>query len=181
MATRLVLLDRDGVLNHDRPDSVKNPDELVMVDGAIEAVARLNRAGIKTAIVTNQANVGRGLITAAMLETIHAKLYAALAAGGASVDALFVAPDAPDKATDRRKPGPGMLLEAMAHFGVSASDTVMIGDAATDIEAARRAGVAFHLVLTGKGTETERGVLPGSIKVHDDLAVAVAALLGARS
>jgi D-glycero-D-manno-heptose 1,7-bisphosphate phosphatase len=178
MALRLVLLDRDGVLNEDRPDSVKRPEELVIIDGAPEAVAKLNGAGLKTAIVTNQSVVGRGQITLAELEAIHGKLFSALRAASAAVDAVFVAPDAPDKATDRRKPGTGMLLEAMAHFDVSPEDTVMIGDSATDAEAAKKANVPFHLVRTGKGSKTERKLEAQRVAaVHDDLSAAVAHLL----
>lgn len=177
---RLVLLDRDGVINHDRPDSVKSPDEFVMVDGAAAAIARLNRAGIKTAIVTNQANIGRGIIDQAMLDSIHDKLFAALHLHDATIDAVFVAPDRPDGATIRRKPGAGMLWEAMTQFDVLPNATEMIGDAETDRLAALTAGIAFHLVRTGKGRETE-AMLPkdSGVRVHDDLGQAVSFILGA--
>jgi D-glycero-D-manno-heptose 1,7-bisphosphate phosphatase len=178
MIPRLVLLDRDGVINHDRADSVKHPDELIVIDGAGDAIARLNQAGIKTAIVTNQANVGRGVIDQAMLESVHAKLFTELRSYGATIDALFVAPDAPEGASLRRKPGPLMLLEAMAFFDIPAEATVMIGDAETDRQAAVAANVAFHLVRTGKGRETASGVPPNVVvPVHDDLAHAVTAIL----
>lgn len=176
---RLVLLDRDGVLNQDRTDYVKSTDELVVLPGAPQAVARLNRAGIKVAVVSNQSAVGRGVISQAGLDAIHASLCAHLAAHGAALDALLFAPDAPDRATDRRKPGPGMLLEAMARFQASPADSVMIGDQPTDAEAARRAGVGFILVRTGKGRTTEAALAPGrALGVFDDLGGAVAALLG---
>ncbi len=175
---RLVLLDRDGVINQDRDDYIKSPDELVMLPGAPEAVARLNRAGVKVAVVSNQSVVGRGIITQAELDAIHDSLAARLAAGGATLDALLFAPDAPEHATERRKPGPGMLREAMTRFAATPADSVLIGDQPTDAEAARRAGVAFILVRTGKGRATEAGLAPGrAIAVFDDLARAVAALL----
>jgi D-glycero-D-manno-heptose 1,7-bisphosphate phosphatase len=175
---RLVLLDRDGVLNQDRDDSIKSPDELVVFAGAPAAVARLNRAGVKVAVVSNQSVVGRGIILPARLDEIHAALAARLAVGGAALDALLFAPDAPDRATDRRKPGPGMLREAMARFAVVPDDTVMIGDQPTDAEAAQRAGVGFILVRTGKGRATEAELSPDrALAVFDDLAGAVAALL----
>lgn len=178
MLPRLVLLDRDGVLNQDRDDYVRSPAELVVLPGAPEAVARLNRAGIKVAVVTNQSAVGRGIITVADLEAIHASLIARLAAAGAALDALLFAPDAPDAASDRRKPGPGMLREAMARFGVEPAETVMIGDQPTDAEAARRAGVGFILVRTGKGRVTEARRPPVEARaVFDDLSRAVATLL----
>jgi D-glycero-D-manno-heptose 1,7-bisphosphate phosphatase len=175
---RLVLLDRDGVLNHDRDDYIKSPDELVIYDGAPAAVARLNRAGIAVAVVSNQSVVGRGIITPAALDAIHASLTRHLAAAGAKLDALLFAPDHPDRATERRKPGPGMLREALAEFGVAPGDAVMIGDQPTDVEAARRAGVAFILVRTGKGRATEATLPPGgALAVFDDLAAAVDAVL----
>jgi D-glycero-D-manno-heptose 1,7-bisphosphate phosphatase len=178
MPLRLVLLDRDGVLNQDRDDYVKSPAELIVLPDAPEAVARLNRAGVKVAVVTNQSAVGRGIITLADLEAIHARLIERLAAAGAALDALLFAPDAPDGASDRRKPGPGMLHEAMAQFRVGPEETVMIGDQPTDAEAARRAGVGFILVRTGKGRVTEARQPPvGARAVFDDLSGAVGGLL----
>jgi D-glycero-D-manno-heptose 1,7-bisphosphate phosphatase len=175
---RLVLLDRDGVLNQDRLDYVKSPAELVLLPGAPAAVARLNRAGIKVAVVTNQSAVGRGILSLAALDAIHADLTARLAAADAVLDALLFAPDTPDQATERRKPGPGMLREAMARFGVAPADTVMIGDQPTDAEAAHRAGIDFILVRTGKGRTTEASLPPGRARAaFDDLAGAVASLL----
>ena len=175
---RLVILDRDGVLNVERDGYVTAPEELVVLPNAPEAVARLNRAGIKVAVVTNQSAVGRGIITLAGLEAIHASLAARLAAGGAALDALLFAPDAPDRATERRKPGPGMLLEALARFAVAPADAVMIGDQPTDADAAARAGIAFILVRTGKGRATEAKLAPGRARAaFDDLAGAVEALL----
>ena len=107
-------------------------------------------------------------------------MAAQLAAAGAALDALLFAPEAPADASDRRKPGPGMLREAMAQFDVAAVDTVMIGDQPTDAEAARRARVGFILVRTGKGRLTEATLAPARrLGVFDDLPGAVAGLLGA--
>src|SRR5690242_10303009 len=108
---RLVLLDRDGVLNEDSDAYIKSPAELHVFAGAPAAVARLNRAAIKVAVVSNQSVVGRGTITLAALDAIHAALTERLAAGGATIDALLFAPDHPDRPSERRKPGPGMLVE----------------------------------------------------------------------
>lgn len=179
---RLVLLDRDGVLNRDRPDSVKTLDELVVLDGAAEAVAALNQAGIRTAIVTNQSIIGRGAVRPEMLGLIYQTLLGVLRdRAGAKIDALFVAPDAPDRATERRKPGAGMLLEAMAQFAIPCEQTVMIGDAATDLAAARSAGIRFHLVRTGKGSLTEQSLdAADDVEIHDNVRAAVAAILAAR-
>lgn len=179
--TRLVLIDRDGVLNVDRPDSVRQPDDLEMIPGAAAAVARLNNAGITTALVTNQAVVGRGEVAPAMLENIQAKMRTLLHQAGAHLDAEFICTDA--AASPRRKPAPGMLLEAMARFGAAPGETPMIGDALRDLEAAAAAGCPRILVLTGKGAETARD-LPDRVRpveIHADLAAAVEAILAARA
>ena len=176
---KLVLLDRDGVLNEDSDAYIKSPAELHVFSTAPAAVARLNSAGIKVAVVSNQSVVGRGMITRAELDAIHAALTERLAAGGAVIDVLLFAPDHPDRPTDRRKPGPGMLLEAMARYGIAPTDSVMVGDQPTDVEAARRAGVPFILVRTGKGRATEAKLAPGAARaVVDDIAAAVDLLLG---
>src|SRR5262249_16728586 len=143
---RLFLLDRDGVLNADRPDSVRSPGELVLLPRAAAAVRRLNGAGRLVAVCTNQSVVGRGIIDEAMLARIHEKLRAELAREGARLDALFHCPDHPRQAGPRRKPAPGMLREAMARFRIAPSETVMIGDALIDLEAAATAGCPPLLV-----------------------------------
>ncbi|MEX2642974.1 MAG: HAD-IIIA family hydrolase [Acetobacterales bacterium] len=183
MSLRLVLLDRDGVLNVDRPKSVRSPEELEMLPGAAAAVARLNRAGVRVAVVTNQSVVGRGLIDAAMLERIHERLSGALATSGAHLDALLSCPDHPDRPTPRRKPGPGMLQEALAAFGAEAAETPMVGDALRDLQAAAAAGCPRILVRTGKGAETEAAGLPEAVRpvaCFDDLSAAVDSLLAQR-
>lgn len=173
---RLVLLDRDGVLNEDRADYVKSPAELILLPGAAAAVARLNRHGAKVAVVTNQSAVGRGIIDTDMLERIHHKMTSQLATDGAHLDAILVAPDAPDAATERRKPGAGMLREAMATFGVDPADTVMIGDSARDLLAAAKAGCRRLLVRGGHGRQTLLAGITGDalpVEIVDDLAAAV--------
>lgn len=178
---RLVLLDRDGVLNQDRPDSVRTPGDLALIPGAAAAVARLNRSGIKVAIVTNQSVVGRGIVAPAMLERIHDHLRDLLAREGGRIDALLVCTDPPERASDRRKPGPGMLREAMRGFSTSPGETVMIGDDLRDLQAAVAAGCRRILVRTGKGAAVQARGLPAEVlpvAVHEDLAGAVAALLG---
>lgn len=179
----MVLLDRDGVLSEDRADSVKHPDELVLLPGAAEAVARLNRAGVRAVVVTNQSVVGRGLIDERMLERIHDKLHAELARAGAHLDAVIVCPDHPDRPTVRRKPGPGMLREALARFRAAPAEAPMVGDSLADLEAAAALGCPRVLVRTGKGAATEAKGLPAHVRpvsVYDDLARAVDALLEAR-
>ena len=180
---RLVLLDLDGVLNEDRPQSVRTPADLVLLPRAAEAVARLNRAGVRVAIVTNQSIVGQGIIDSTMLDRIHDRLRDALARDGARVDAIFVAPDAPDTPTARRKPGGVMLREALDRFGAAAADTPMIGDSLRDLEAAAAIGCRRVLVRTGKGRATQAAGLPADVlpvAVHEDLWSAIDALLAPR-
>ena len=178
---RLVLLDRDGVLNVDREDSVKTPGELVMLPGAVEAVARLNAAGRLVAVCSNQSVVGRGVIDEAMLVLIHHKLKGELARAGARLDAIFHCPDAPSRPGPRRKPAPGMLFEAMTRFRVAPEETVMIGDALSDLEAASAAGCRRILLRCGKGSGAQAAGLPSHVlpvAVHEDLSAAVEAMLG---
>jgi len=177
----LVLLDRDGVLNEETPNYVKHPGELRLLPGAARAVARLNNAGIVVAVCTNQSCVGRGIIDEAMLERIHDTLRQELAREGARLDAVFACTDHPDRATRRRKPGPGMLEEALRRYSAIPAETPMIGDNLRDLQAATAAGCPRHLVRTGHGTAVQAKGLPPEIlpvRVHDDLAAAVAALLG---
>jgi D-glycero-D-manno-heptose 1,7-bisphosphate phosphatase len=172
----LVLLDRDGVLNEDRTDSVKSPAEYRAITGSTEAVSALNREGHTVAVVTNQAVVGRGTIDETMLAQIHKKMQAILDREGARLDAVLVCTDPPWAATGRRKPAPGMLIEAMTQFNARAEDTVMIGDARRDLEAAATAGCRSILVRTGKGRATEAAGVPHDVApaaVCDDLAAAV--------
>ena len=163
----LVLLDRDGVINEDRADFVKTPGELVFIPKALDAIARLKGHGHRLVVATNQSCIGRGIITEEQLAAIHGKLIDALARAGGRLDDIIVAPDAPWAATERRKPGPGMLIEAMRKFGHSAADTVFIGDSARDLEAAKAAGCHRILVQTGKGRQTlAPGIARDLLPVH---------------
>lgn len=176
----LILLDRDGVLNQDRADYVKNPGELTMIPGSAAAVARLQRAGHLVAVVTNQSCVGRGLVTPDMLAEIHRHLHLRLADAGARLDDLAVCCDPPWQPSQRRKPAPGMLREALAKFRIPPTEAVMIGDALTDMRAAAALGCRRILVKTGKGTATLAAGVPPDllpIAIHDDLAAAASALL----
>ncbi|MBE7635670.1 HAD-IIIA family hydrolase [Sneathiella sp. P13V-1] len=152
----LILLDRDGVLNEDRPDFVKNPGELIMIPGAAEAVARLKSAGHHLAIVTNQSCIGRGIISDEMLDQIHSKLLQAIRSAGGDIDHIYVAPDAPWEASENRKPGAGMIYQALDRFRTLPEKAVMIGDAKRDLQAAAKAGVHRILVQTGKGVKTQK-------------------------
>ena len=178
---KLVLIDRDGVINDEIGGYIRSPGDIRMIPGSARAIARLNNAGIKLAVCTNQSVVGRGMIDMAMLEKIHEHIRRELARDGGRIDAWFICTDHPDRATRRRKPGPGMLEEALAQFKAAPSDTPMIGDNLRDLEAAVAVGCPRHLVRTGHGAKAQAEGIPAAVlpvRVHDDLAAAVTALLG---
>jgi D-glycero-D-manno-heptose 1,7-bisphosphate phosphatase len=156
MTPRLVLLDRDGTLNRKAPEGeyVTDPAGLEVLPGAADAVRRLNEAGIPVAVVTNQRCVALGLVSEAMLERIHARLQDQLAAAGAHVDAFYHCPH-PAGACDCRKPEPGLLAAAAADFGVAPRDTVIVGDADSDVEAGRRFGARTIHLMTGSSDSGE--------------------------
>lgn len=177
----LLLLDRDGVLNEDCADYVKSPDELRFLPRAASALARFNAADWQVALCTNQSVVGRNIISERQLGLIHDYLQAQLAVSGARLDAIFYATDHPDAPTERRKPGPGMLIEAMARFGCDPSHAVMVGDSLGDMQAAKSASVARILVRTGHGSRVQAAglledVMP--VTVCEDLWAAADLLLG---
>ena len=183
-ALRLVILDRDGVLNEDLPQSVTSPRELVMIAGSAKAIALLNAAGLHVALCSNQAVVGRGRIRRQELDKIQDKLGDELRSAGAHLDAVFLCTDKPieegGNVSTRRKPAPGMLREAMEHFRVRPSQTVMIGDSLSDLQAACAAGVGRILVRSGKGAHTQaqgidKSLLP--VAVHANLEEAVLSLI----
>lgn len=153
-AVELVLIDRDGVINVDRPKSVKSVADFEFIPGSIEALKKLQDAGFKIAVITNQRCVGRGDLSPEGLEEIHAYMKQELKKEGVILEMIFVCTDHPGHPTHRMKPNPGMLEEAIAHFGADLKDTYMIGDQITDIKAAYAVGCNRHLVLTGHGEKT---------------------------
>ena len=168
---KLVILDRDGTINHDSEDHVKSIAEFRPIKGSLEAIARLTQADYRVVVATNQSGIARGLLDTRTLFAIHDTLQRALGQVGGRVDAFFFCPH---KAEDRcpcRKPQPGMLLEVARRFNISLADTYMVGDAQRDLEAAAAAGARPVLVLTGKGAKTRaEGKLPADTRVFTDLA-----------
>jgi D-glycero-D-manno-heptose 1,7-bisphosphate phosphatase len=177
-AARLIVLDRDGVINHDSEQFVKSPDEWRPVPGSLEAIARLNHAGYRVVVATNQSGVGRGLLDFATLTAIHDKMHRALAQAGGRVDAIFFCPHTADSRCECRKPKPGMLLEIGVRFNVEMSGVPCVGDGLRDLQAADAVGAQPILVLTGKGEKTLReGGFPKDTVIFPDLAFAASALL----
>jgi len=168
---KLVILDRDGTINHDSDHYIKSLDEWRPIKGSMEAIARLTQAGYRIVVATNQSGIARGLFTTRTLFEIHDALQRAAVQAGGRVDAFFFCPHADAAACECRKPKPGMLLEVARRFNVSLGETYMVGDALKDVQAAAAAGARPVLVLTGKGKKTQaEGNLPPGTQVFADLA-----------
>ena len=177
-AARLIVLDRDGVINHDSEQFIKSPDEWRPIPGSLEAIARLNHAGYRVVVATNQSGVGRGLLDFATLTAIHEKMHRALAQVGGRVDAIFFCPHTADSRCEGRKPKPGLLLEIGVRFNVEMSEVACVGDGLRDLQAADAVGAQPMLVLTGKGEKTLReGGFPKNTVIFPDLAFVASALL----
>ena len=177
-AVKLIVLDRDGVINHDSDQFIKAPDEWRPIPGSLEAVARLNHAGFRVVVATNQSGVGRGLLDIATLNAIHEKMHRALAQVGGRLDAIFFCPHTADSQCNCRKPKPGMLEEIGHRFNVEMIGVPCVGDSERDLVAAEIVGAQPMLVLTGKGEQTLRnGNFPKNTVIFPDLAFAVSALL----
>jgi len=175
---KLVILDRDGVINEDSDDYIKSPDEWVPIPGSLEAVARLTRAGYRVVVATNQSGVARGLFTLETLQRIHDKLHRAAAAAGGDIAAIFFCPHGPDDGCECRKPRPGLLRDIAAYYGIDLDGVPVVGDSLRDIQAAQAMGAKPILVRTGKGEETvKRGEGLAEVGIYADLAAAVDSLL----
>ncbi len=168
---KLVILDRDGVINFDSDRFIKGPDEWKPIPGSLEAIASLNQAGHRVVIATNQSGIGRGLFDMAALNAIHDKLYRALAQVGGRIDALFYCPHAADLNCPCRKPRPGMFEEIARRFNIELKGVPSIGDSLRDLEASVTVSAQPMLVLTGKGLRTqEMGGLPQGTLIFKNLA-----------
>jgi D-glycero-D-manno-heptose 1,7-bisphosphate phosphatase len=177
--SRLVILDRDGVINRDSSDFVKSADEWIPLAGSIDAIAALTRAGFVIAVASNQSGLARGLFDTSALAAMHGKLHDLVAAAGGRVDHIAICPHGPDDGCDCRKPRPGLLHQIGTRFDTSLAGTPVVGDSLRDIQAAVAVDARPILVRTGNGRNTERA-LPAdlsSIEVYDDLSAAVTALL----
>jgi D-glycero-D-manno-heptose 1,7-bisphosphate phosphatase len=174
MHTPLVILDRDGTVNHDSDDYIKSADEWVALPGAIDAIAKLNHAGWRVVIASNQSGLGRGLFDVATLNQMHDKMNKALAKAGGRVDAIFYCPHTPDEHCQCRKPLPGLFEQIGERFGVDLKEVHAVGDSLRDAQAASASGCIPHLVLTGKGEQFVDQALPDTFpshtRIHTDLA-----------
>ena len=176
---KLLMLDRDGVINVDSDQSIKSSVEWKPVKGSIEAIARLTQAGWRIVVATNQSGIGRGLFDTAALNAIHDVMHKAVIQAGGRIEAIFFCPHAADAGCDCRKPKPGMLLEIERRLNIPLAGVHFVGDSLKDLQAAVAAGARPVLVLTGKGRQTlATGGLPEGTAVYHDLAEAATALIG---
>lgn len=169
---RLLILDRDGVINADSRDFVKTADEWRPLPGSIDAIADLSRAGYTIAVASNQSGLARGLFDRHALRAMHRKLRRLVARRGGRVDRIVVCPHGPDDGCRCRKPAPGLLERLARHYRVSLEGVPVVGDSLRDLQAAKAAGALPILVRTGNGTKTERS-LPrelAGVSVFNDLA-----------
>ena len=175
---KMIILDRDGVINLDSPDFIKSPAEWIPIPGSLEAIARLNQAGYRVVIASNQSGIARELFDMNVLNAIHHKLHASAQQVGATVDAIFFCPHAAIDNCDCRKPKAGMFEEIGKRFKVSLKGVPTVGDSLRDLQAGLVTGCVPYLVLTGKGQKTfETGGLPPGTQVFPDLAAMVSLLL----
>ncbi|GAA4360821.1 D-glycero-beta-D-manno-heptose 1,7-bisphosphate 7-phosphatase [Kangiella marina] len=150
---KVIILDRDGVINHDSDAYIKSAEEWVPIAGSLPAVAKLNQR-FKIAIATNQSGIGRGFYDESVLSEMHLKMTQLLEEQGGHIDHIEFCPHHPDDGCDCRKPKPLMLQRIADRFKVTANEVVFVGDSKSDYECAQNFGCDFVLVLTGKGLKT---------------------------
>ena len=172
----LIILDRDGVINHDSDDFIKSPAEWVPIEGSLEAIARLNYAGYRVVVITNQSGIARGLFDVETLNHIHSKMRRMLAQVGGKIEAILFCPHSPEDQCACRKPQEGSFTELAARLRITLQNVPAIGDSLQDLQAAQSVGATPILVRTGKGIKTENKI-PEGVAVYDDLAAVVDALL----
>ena len=177
---KLIILDRDGVINRDSDEYIKSENEWEALPGSLEAIARLNRAGFRIVVATNQSGLARGKFDIAALNAIHRKMHTHLTQYGGVVDAVFFCPHAPDENCGCRKPETGLFDEISRRLRVPLYKTTFVGDKLSDINAALAVKSKPVLVKTGNGqTLIDSGDLPADIPVFNDLASFAASILEA--
>ncbi|MBI4756338.1 MAG: D-glycero-beta-D-manno-heptose 1,7-bisphosphate 7-phosphatase [Betaproteobacteria bacterium] len=174
---KLIILDRDGVINFDSDQFIKSPQEWKPIPGSLEAIARFNQRGWRVVIATNQSGVGRGLFDMGTLNAIHDRMVRAVARAGGRIDSIFFCPHAAEAGCACRKPKPGMLRDIAARYNMSLAGVPAVGDSLRDLVAAVTAGAQPILVLTGKGgaTRTDPDLPPGT-RIFPDLAAVAGSL-----
>lgn len=175
---KLIILDRDGVINFDSDQFIKSPDEWKPIPGSLEAIARLTREGWRVVVATNQSGLARGLFEMATLNAIHAKMHKATAQAGGRIEAVFYCPHSAEMDCGCRKPKAGLFNEIAARYGSNLSEVPAVGDSLRDLQAAASVGARPLLVKTGKGERTlAAGGLPADTPVFANLGEVVDHLL----
>ena len=168
---KMVILDRDGVINEDSDDYIKSAEEWIPIKGSLEAISRIKKAGYLVTVASNQSGIGRGLFSLETLNKIHEKFAALLAQRGSEIDGIFYCPHTPVDNCICRKPKPGLLFQIAQKFDIDLKQTVFVGDSFSDIQAARMAGAIPAMVQTGKGMRTiEKHGFYEDVRVYTDLA-----------
>jgi D-glycero-D-manno-heptose 1,7-bisphosphate phosphatase len=175
---RLVILDRDGVINYDSDAYIKTPDEWIPIPGSLEAIARLHQEGYRVVVATNQSGIARGMFTMDTLNRIHGKMLDAVRHKGGDIDAVFFCPHGPDDACRCRKPASGLFEDIAQRLKVNLAGVYAVGDSGRDLVAARAVNALPVLLRTGKGRRTlEKGVHLEGVPVFEDLAAFADSLL----
>ncbi|MFT6464506.1 D-glycero-beta-D-manno-heptose 1,7-bisphosphate 7-phosphatase [Halopseudomonas sp.] len=174
---KLIILDRDGVINQDSDAFVKSLDEWVPLPGSIDAIARLSKAGWTVAVATNQSGLGRGYFSQATLQAMHQHMIELVAEQGGKVDLIRYCPHTPDAGCDCRKPASGLFRQIAEHFDLSLQQVPTVGDSLRDLQAGVAVGCRPFLVRTGKGVLTEQKALPEGTLIFENLAAVVDYLL----
>jgi len=174
---KLLILDRDGVINHDSDAYIKSLEEWIPIAGAIEALAQLSKAGWTVAVATNQSGIARGYYSLDTLEAMHTRLSELVAEQGGELGLVVYCPHGPDEGCACRKPKPGMLEAIAAHYQAELPGVWFVGDSKGDLEAALAVGAQPVLVKTGKGERTLSKGVAASTLIFDDLAAVARALI----
>ncbi|MFA9420524.1 MAG: D-glycero-beta-D-manno-heptose 1,7-bisphosphate 7-phosphatase [Gammaproteobacteria bacterium] len=168
---RMVILDRDGVINQDSDNYIKSVDEWIPIPGSLDAIQRLKKAGYLVTVATNQSGIARGFFNEEVLQQIHNKMHDLLDQRGSSVDGVFYCPHGPWDNCSCRKPKPGLLFQIAKQFDIDLSVTPFVGDTISDVKAAEMANAIPILVRTGKGEYVTQDYPEAiDVPVYDDLA-----------
>ena len=151
---KYILLDRDGVINHESDEFIKSPDEWLPLENSLEAIALLNQHDYKVVVITNQSGLARGLFDKKTLNLIHQKMREAVSEFGGAIEAIYFCPHETSDNCKCRKPKAGLLKQFAADYDVDLNDVYFIGDSLRDIQAAQNGGAIPILVKTGNGIKT---------------------------
>jgi D-glycero-D-manno-heptose 1,7-bisphosphate phosphatase len=175
---KLIILDRDGVINYDSDEYIKSVEEWRAIPGSLDAIARLYHAGYHVVVASNQAGIARGKFNIDTLNSIHQKMHTHLAQCGGVIGAIFFCPHGPDDGCECRKPKPGLLREVARRLNTPLDGVYAVGDKLSDLQAASAAGAVPILVKTGYGQSVvNKKEVPAGVEVYNDLAEFVDELL----